>query len=561
MASVNSLSISQGTLRKIKDHDDYRTVVTHLKAKLGRSEDSPRSFFAVFELFHGTKMHEAGKDWIYKAYEAHADHRGLLQECHRESGKTTVFSKFFFAYRLGHEPHKTWAVVRVNDDKANETTSGVARIIESDPMWRIIFPHVRPDPDKGWGAKGYFLKRTDLEPGEWQRISTSTSDDPTFVGYGWSSGSIIGSRFSGGVIVDDIHNEENTQSPKLLSKIHKFVTETLDFCIMNRAWEIWNFTPWRENDIYAYLISTGEYVHNKTPLLIKADENTPGAEYWEPTPLNRQYPELGNIPLSGKWWIRNWKEAWSWRRIASKYRKAKAVGFARQMLLDLNATKGIVLKRDWLHRFPADQIDPTWMVYFGIDYASTTDRQKANTRDFFALAVLRAMPGGGLILTGGYRNRFSKGEALQQTAAMASIYPTLQLIGVESIGKGEEFYNDAVFVNDALGRPLPLFEVSSHGKSSKGGRFEGKLGPWFQMGRLWVSSVADPFIEQFMDEWLTYPNAQFDDTLDSVYIAALAGQGQLASREEREKSDSSVAQQVSQSPYLSLIAASHDPVR
>jgi hypothetical protein len=233
-------------------------------------------------------MHKAGKVWVYNAYQAQKERRGLLQECHRESGKTTVFSRFFFAYRLGHEPHKTSAVVRINDDKANETVSGVARIIEKDPMWKKIFPHVVPDPERGWGAKGYFLKRTDMPEGEWERISTGTSDDPTFVGYGWSSGSIIGSRFSGTVIIDDIHNAENTMSPRLMERVHTFVKETLSYCIMDGAWEIWNFTPWKSNDVYAYVKGTGEYVENKTPLLIKAKEGDPGAELWPPSPLNRK---------------------------------------------------------------------------------------------------------------------------------------------------------------------------------------------------------------------------------------------------------------------------------
>lgn len=514
--------------------DEYGT---DMSLKLGlsdiaKSNDTPEGFAAFFEVMHGTPLHSEGVKWIENAYLAHSSSRGLAQECHRESGKTTVFSKFFLAFRLGHEPQKTWGIIRVNDDKANETAAGVAHMIEYDPNWKLIFPHVVPDHDRGWGAKGYYLKRTDIEKAEWDTISTGTSDDPTFVGYGWGAGGVIGSRFSGGAVVDDIHNEENVNSDRLRARIRVFVTDTLEYCLMQGAWEIWNFTPWTTTDVYAYIKSTGEYVHSVTPVMTPGVQ---GGDYWPSMPLNLDYPEYGNIPLSGRYWSRYWPEAWPWERIASKYRKSGAIGFARMMLLDLEATKGLNLKSEWLHRYPASDIDPSWPIYFGVDYATTADRMKNKDSDFFAVAILAAIPGGGLVLLDGYRGRISKGEALAKVVSMAGVYPTLQLVGVESIGEGRGFYNDLVMVDDALGRPLSLHEVKSHGKQKKGERFENWLAPRFQMARVWVSNVDTPFINAFMEEWLTYPNAAHDDTLDAVYIACLAGEGHMAVRGRRSR--------------------------
>ena len=58
-------------------------------------QDSPQGFAAFFELLHGTPLHSEGEKWIQNAYKAHKAGMGLAQECHREAGKTTVFSKFF----------------------------------------------------------------------------------------------------------------------------------------------------------------------------------------------------------------------------------------------------------------------------------------------------------------------------------------------------------------------------------------------------------------------------------------------------------------------------------
>lgn len=505
-------------------------------------EDSPRGFEAYFEYMHAIPLHKEGLQWVENAYKAHAAGKGLAQEVHREGGKTTVFSKFFLSFRIGHDPHKTNAVIRINDTKANQTTAGVAQIIEFNPKWREIFPHVVPDKAKGWGEKGYNVKVIDPETGDkvswWDEKVTESPDDPTFVGYGWESGSVIGSRFNGVCIVDDIHDADNVKSPKTMSKIREFVTETLEYCLMTGSWEIWNFTPWTQGDVYAYIKSTGEYIHSKTPVMVEVNEGDPGAELWPKTPMNPDYPEAGDIPLSGRYWVRYWPEMWPWSRLTSKFRKTKSLGFARQMLLDLEAAKGRVLMKEWLHKMDPIESE-SWPTIFGVDYASSRDKTEARgrDRDYFTIAILKAIPRGGLLLLDGYRARVSKGEALSKVASYASVYPNLHIVGVESIGGGRDFYNDLILINDVYGKPLPLFEIKTHGKRSKGERFENWLAPRFQMARVWVSSVSTPFIEQFEEEWLTYPSPGHDDTLDGVYMGVMAGEGFMPNIADRTHGD------------------------
>ena len=490
-------------------------------AAIAQKEDTPLSFAAFFELMHEIPLHSEGEKWIANAYQAHEEKKGLAQEVHREGGKTTVFSKFFLAYRIGKEPEKCNMVVRINDKKAKETSDAVAHIIEFDPKWKMVFPNVVPDKIKGWGQSGYEVMRSDMEYTEWSEVKTKNPSYPTFVGYGWESGSIIGSRLNGVLVVDDIHDEGNTRSDRMLTSVKKFYKETLFFILMENAWEIWNFTPWTENDVYAYLKSTGRYIHSKTPVMVKAKKGE--GTYWEPNPL---------IPISGQWYHLYHPEKWTFPRLEKSYDIAGTVGFSRMMMLDLEATKGLDLKKSWLHEYPASDILPSWPVLMGIDYASTADKLKDKDRDFFTIAVMRAIPGGGLVLIDGYRGHLSKGEGLAQTVAMAGIYPTLQIVGVENIGKGEEFYNDLVLTNDTYGNPLPLMPIK-HGRASKGDRFENWLGPRFEMTRIWISNVHTPFLTEFVNEWLTYPRAKHDDCLDAVYMAAFAGEGFMPTKAER----------------------------
>ena len=161
------------------------------------------------------------------------------------------------------------------------------------------------------------------------------------------------------------------------------------------------------------------------------------------------------------------------------------------------------------------------------------------------MAILRAIPGGGLVLVDGYKAKISKGEALDAVMNYWIVYPTLQKIGVESIGKGEEFYNDLVMMTDVNGRMPPLFEIKS--KPPKGECYEYYLGPRFQFSRVWVSDTPTPWLNDFENNWLLWPNVEHDDDLDSVYMAARAAEGFMPSKADRTHKRAK-----QRNPYLSL---------
>jgi phage terminase large subunit-like protein len=43
------------------------------------------------------------------------------------------------------------------------------------------------------------------------------------------------------------------------------------------------------------------------------------------------------------------------------------------------------------------------------------------------------------------------------------------------------------------------------------------MAPLFEFSRAWVSDAPTPFLQAFESEWLLFPNAEHDDTLDAVY--------------------------------------------
>jgi len=512
--------------------------------RLLSNTDSPEGFAAFFHQMEGVSLEDFAMEAVHEAYRAHSMGMGSLHEWFRESGKTTVFTKWFLLYRIAKKPEKTYMFIRINDDKANLTSGAIANIIEKHPLFKELFPYIEPEPSIGWGANGYNIRDLRVPTRKWHQIRAKMLPNPTFVGYGWKSGSVVGSRINGALIVDDIQDDKNTQSEREMSAVKKFVIEDLSPCIMLDAWEIWNYTPWTFNDIYSDLrVNKRRYIHNYVPAIKRAPEGR--GEYWE---------RDEDIPYSGKWWYLAAPKRFDFNRLSQKYLMRTddadeyiANAFERQYLLDLEATKGYNLKGEWLHEFPAADIRTSWPVFFGIDYASTPDKLKHKQRDYFALAIMRAIPGGGIILIDGVRKHLTKPEALDLIISYASQYPTLSRIGVETIGTGEEFYTDLMMITDVTGKPLPLFSIK-HGRRSKGERFEGWLAPRFKNSQIWIIDTPTSFIREFKNEWMLWPNAQHDDCIDGVYMAAQTAQYMMPSRAER-----TFGRKRKKSPYAALV--------
>ena len=479
------------------------------------------AFHAFFEGGHGSKLHNEAVKWVDNFWEAYEAGKGLAQEAFRESAKTTVFSVYLLLFYIGHYPERCNLILRINGPKADDTTGKIATIIEHSEFWKLCFPHVVPDKVKGWGANGYEVKREDMSYAKWTRIKAGMPLDSTFVGRGWESGSNIGSRVNGLLIVDDIHDENNTTGIKLAA-VKKFVTDTLFPIVTATGMEVWNFTPWTEDDVYAYILSTSEYVHNKSPVIVLDEDG----ELW---------PEDPQIPLSGKkyrfTWPKDGVHGWDFERLAKTYRKQGHLGFARMYMLDLKAAEGQTLKSEWLEpAFPYLSLKSTWSTWLGIDFASSADQTIARNKelDYFVLAHGVTVPAENrFILVDGIREHMGLGEALVRVESYAAQLPYLQWIGSEAVGGGLEFTRE-LMRNTVLPihscKPSDTY-AASQGKT-KGARFENWMSAYFQFGRASLIDAEKSFLGHFRNEWLTFPGVH-DDCLDGVFwamwVAALFG--------------------------------------
>lgn len=476
-------------------------VEMQLRSVIARDRNDAAGFEQFYYCVYGRDCPAfALKEWIPRLYEAHAKGEGLMLEAWRGSTKSTIMQAFCW-FQFGHKPHGSGLLVGASDDAATKMAALMAAVIEFNDGWKACFPHVVPDKERGWGASGYFVKDTrERYDAFGKKAMQDHGRDPGFVGAGITSSDIVGKHPSVFLLLDDIHDENNTRSEREMDGVKSSLTANL-LPTMSRPGEkpfiAVAYTPWKANDAYAFLKNTGLLQQVRTPVVRDG--------------------------------VYTWPDAFG-EEVVEKWRRALgSLEFARMYLCDLTAAQGVTLKREWLHYYPQERINPSWPVFFGVDFASTTDKLKNGKTDYFCLAVVRVIPMGGVVLIDGIRDKLPTGEAFERVKAMAAMYPGLRTIAVEKWGKGEEFFN---LLRGSTSLPVIPMPIKGTAAKSKGQRFEKEMAPMFEYSRVWLSDADNAFVRAFVGEWVGWPNGEHDDTLDAVYWACMASAGHLMPEQE-----------------------------
>lgn len=453
-------------------------------------------FEAFFYLLTDMKLPAHQVDAIQSAFDAYEIGKGIVIEMFRGAAKTTVFNNALGAFLIGHFPEKTGLLIQVGDDIATDNSSTIAGFVEHNPGFNLVFPHVVPDRNQGWGANGYHVKRTDMDYDQWNTMRAG-SHDPTFVGLGYKSRAIIGKR-PYWLIVDDINDENNTSSEREAIKMEKILTGTI-FPAANLAeFMVVIGTPWNENDAIHYCLSTQQFEHKKVPVYTEVD---------------------GEI-------IYTWPEMYPPAKVQEQRNLAGDIEFYRMFLLDLERTKGLVLKKEWLHYWPNEQIYPEWPTFIGIDFTAS-ENPEARVTDHFALAVGKVIPGKGMVIVDGMYERVTQADAEAAVVAWSAKYPTLQGVAVESIFSGDVFYKSLLTNAEVRSFGIPMIPIRFN--KDKGSRYEKTLAPLFQRARVYLSDAHTKFVTAFEHEWVNWQGNKMadlghDDALDAVYALTQAAQ-------------------------------------
>lgn len=506
-----------------------------LNAKYQAAEKVSLEGFKIFyKAIYLRELPEVDDPIVKEFVWAYENKKGAMEECWRGFGKSTLLLAWV-AYVTGARPVGSSTFIRINEKAAQKSGNTIAEIIETNPGWKEIFPHVVPDKDAGWSAEnGYhvrderYIKANSYN--EWLQLCFADhTSEPSIACGGVTSGIVIGTHPTNGCWIDDLHDENNTRSLAEMQEIVAVLKGNIISTWFGRGGSPAigvACTPWSEKDAYVEMMNTGLFRKVSIPIFVRADripENHPATGLWkknaekhtvhfEPYNCDVVLTDPAPFPIE---------------KVTEMY-YANPARFGQMYLLDLSTLKGLTLKRETLGEYPVEKIDPNWPTYFGVDFASTTDKVKVDT-DFFSLAIGKAIPGGGLVITGGYIDRIPMHTAIAKIQALFELHRPI-LIGVEKLGSGRQFIEELLYSTRLPILPLPL---EGSPLKSKGQKFEDVLNSAFSTGRMWISSVQDAFLKTFIDQWISWDGGLeksrtgHDDALDSVYMVSLAAQGQV----------------------------------
>ncbi len=431
------------------------------------------------------ELPDHSKEWFDGIQEQKVQKKtGTVIEAFRESAKTTIITIGFASWFVGLFPQKENLLIQVGDDIAKDNMSKIAEIIERSPGWQYCFPHVVPDKEAGWGDKGYFVKRSDITPDEWQRM-VAERKAPTFLGLGYSSNSIIGKHPTGLLILDDIVNETNSSSERELTATLKILQGTIFYTITQDTTTIVVGTPWKENDVIDYCKKTGEFVKVITPAYREVDGVVTYA-----------WPDQ-----RGKDWVERK------RKITSQNE------FARMVLLDLSK---LGTKSFRYQSFPHMSIDWKWPMIVGVDPVTTspmvTGREGGISH--FAMCMALQTPFNKVVIPDGIVEKISADDGERKIVEVQRMYPNFDRASIEIDGGGVLF---ASMVSRNPGLRFSPHLVSELPKGRKKYRGYNFLEPLFRNGIIVISDANTPFLNRLRSYLDNYPN--FPDTASEWDVA------------------------------------------
>lgn len=185
------------------------------------------------------------------------------------AGKSLLTSVAFPAFVLGHRPWMTILGVSAGEGLMQGFLKAIMDWIEWSPQWKFFFPNVMPDKNAGWST----------ERGLYVTGHPYGDPDASLFCAGLSS-SVITGKHGRLLILDDIHNRENSATSLQCQIVRKTYYDTLvgranpagaRFVMTGRRWS--------EEDIYGHLKGSGQFVTMELPAVRKNTDEL----FWDVT--------------------------------------------------------------------------------------------------------------------------------------------------------------------------------------------------------------------------------------------------------------------------------------
>ena len=130
-------------------------------------KDPVRRFSAFYRIVHDGPVPPHAYVWLTKVFKAKEEDLGVVIKAFRGSTKSTTFNTFA-AWITGERPAGCSLIIRGTDAAAKESSEQIADLISNNPGFKVVFPRVVPDTEKGWSQHGYEVKLDNVDYPEWR---------------------------------------------------------------------------------------------------------------------------------------------------------------------------------------------------------------------------------------------------------------------------------------------------------------------------------------------------------------------------------------------------------
>jgi predicted phage terminase large subunit-like protein len=255
--------------------------------------DGPEAIFAYGEYVFGYVPAPHHRAMVTETLDAVLRRQNEVYLLPRGGAKTTWDNTIFCSWMVGKYPDIRIGMVSNTDTQSKDFSRAIKYTVESNGSHREVFPDSSPSPSK-WTDKEWLVKGS-----RWHG-----SKDVTMFSVG-VGGAIISKRFDL-ILMDDILDEENTQTVDQREKGETWFKKTLKPCLAPDGVVVVIGTRWGEEDLYEQFMKPawdgGFGWRSHVISALREDENgmltSYWPEYWSVERLLKEKEEMGSAMFS-----------------------------------------------------------------------------------------------------------------------------------------------------------------------------------------------------------------------------------------------------------------------
>lgn len=494
---LSALKLHVKALQKLTKSNEVREKIVKSEAKDGeltpieaekRLVEAARSDVGVFyEYVSGKKLARHHKIWFANIFDPTRRRVNIVAP--RDSAKSTI-AIYALAFQIGSAPLSTSCLISVSDAQTKERLAMLAGIIQNNVRFRNVFPHITIDENKPNNMDQFSVRvREEMMPyAEWRTLveQYGSAKDPTVFATGYGGKGVIGRRFSGILLIDDIV-DETMLTGEAQDKVYRYIMQTLIPCVKEEGRVVVIGTRWMINDVPEKLINNERWHSIVIPAILyhNGQQYSYWPEYWPMPKLKERREEIGELL------------------------------FRIMYLCDPQATSIEIFTRDKLDLDIPRNIDGQLSVtltnvYISTDFALSL-KQSA---DFTVFAAIGKDAADNFYLLDMRRIKEDEKKSPRTLAEFATEihnrYGRLDQILIEKVG----FQSVLGTVLSNIAPYLPYLAVKPIGDKAHRARLVADV---MNRGQFLISQKIDPAIlKQLKDEWMYFGTHSHDDTLDPV---------------------------------------------